>query len=158
MLAEPAVQTVMSAFHMDANGLLRLLAANTLSSSTSARRQLLMAALAELPIVQDVVAAINATTDKDEERRLLSFLSQTFTRAAMNQDLGLKEAVSKRKFYYDRSLAKAYGAGATAPHVAVTRLRVNATQFEDALRFICNPTNMQVRFIIVLLHKASCCL
>ena len=143
--AKPVVDRALRAIHDDTDGLLALLVADASSAAVSAKRQIMMQALGDLPLVQDVVQAINNATTTEEEQRLLSILGQHFTNAEMNNDLGLTKAVTRRKFYFARSHAKAWGAGATAPKIPITRQRVNATQFEDALRWIANPDNMQAR-------------
>ena len=48
--------------------------------------------------MKDIVAEINDTSDIEEQRRLLTTLSQTFSRAQMNNDLGLEQAVSRRRY------------------------------------------------------------
>ena len=144
-LAEPAISTVAHAFHRDGRGLLALLHASYKSERRSARQQVDLSLLSELPLVQDVVEAINDTNDANERQQLLSFLTRTFSNKELNSDdLGLDKVVSRRLFYQARAQSRLCGAGATLPKLDIIRTRVRAENFEAALRFICSPANMQV--------------
>ena len=94
-LLELPIMTILNAFHQDTEGLMLLLAGKV--DSGQKIEEHLKAALADLPIVKDIVTEINATTDHAEETRLLSLLSQQFSLKDLNQNLGLKNSVSKRR-------------------------------------------------------------
>ena len=111
----------------------------------NADRKLMRASVYELPLVTDVVEAINASSDTQEKQRLLSVLANSFTRAELNNDrLGLREEVSRRMFYAARSHLKAFGAGASAPELKKTSVRLRVSTFESAMKHICSVDNMHV--------------
>eukprot|EP00951_Prasinocladus_malaysianus_P013596 scaffold103069_cov34-Prasinocladus_malaysianus.AAC.2 len=149
LLAEKAwlpVKTVLDAIHHDTAGVLRLLLGRAeTEDSTAIQKEIMVSALADLPIVKDVVAELNHATDKAEETRLLSILTQTFSQHQLNEDLGLQKSISRRKFGNAKAHARMYGAGTTKPALLskVTRQRVNPANFEHALHWICDPSNMQ---------------
>ena len=94
------VKVVLDAFHADTVGLLRLLLGRAeTETNKDAKRKMLVESMADLPLVQDIVAAINNANDTDdaaEERRLLSLLTETFRHKELT-DLGFKKTVSKYK-------------------------------------------------------------
>lgn len=92
------IKVVLDAVHHDTVGVLRLLLGRAeTESSTAVQKELLTSALADLPIVKDVVNELNHTTDVAEERRLLSFLTQSFKHSELNDNLGLEKTISRRR-------------------------------------------------------------
>ena len=97
-LLEVPIMTILQAFHDDTDGLLRLLAGKADARSPQAQKRILASSLAEMPLVKDVVNELNSTEDREQQRQLLSFLSQQFSHKELNHDLGLAQNVSRRRY------------------------------------------------------------
>lgn len=102
-LVRPPLELILSAaFPNDAHEFLQIMAATMGMErrESSVRTRLIRESMADLPIVKDVVAAINYTSDRAEKVRLLSVLTSSFSMQNLNSDaLGLGEAVSRRLLY-----------------------------------------------------------
>ena len=93
----PPLKTVLNSFHNDTAGLLRLLASKVeTDNSKSAQQTILTSALADLPLVKDILRELDLATDAHEERRLLSLLTQSFSRNDLNK-LGLQKTISQNR-------------------------------------------------------------
>jgi len=141
---EPAMMTVLGAFHPDREELLHLFAAHKRCSFSSAPRQLTFDQYAEIPIVKEAVESYKLASNAAERQQILSTMMSMFTLEKLNT-LEFDKVVSRRQFHDARAHAAVWGAGRLAPSQAVHRSRVEVTHFEAVLRII-NDAIQQVAF------------
>jgi hypothetical protein len=139
---DPAMMTVLGAFHPDREEVLQLFAAHKRCSSSSAPRQLTFDQYAEIPIVKEAVESYKLATNAAERQQILSTMTSMFTLEKLNT-LKFDKVVPRRQFHDARAHAAVWGAGRLAPSQAVHRARVKVTHFEAALRIISDPDNTQ---------------
>ena len=93
-ILRPAANVLLNAMHPnDRDGQVELLYADLHSRRMPVRKKLVMSTIADTDLVKDLVASYNSCSTAAEQRRILSALSQQFTRNTMNSILDFDEQV-----------------------------------------------------------------
>ena len=140
----PVLRAVLTAYHTDWMGVLKLIASSLKDGKTvaSAQREQQLTLLKATPMFQATVRAYNEAPSTEHRMTVLSLLVQGLTLEEV-QGLELQPHVSKDLFWRARNHALEHGPGLPAPQRQIRRNRWNEASLKDAVAFIFQPSIIQ---------------
>jgi len=107
------------------------------------KKRLVLSTIADSVVVKDFVRSYNDASSSSERRRLLSTLSQHFSRDGLNKMLDFKEKISRRQFHEAGGHAIGHGNGAMPFRTEIHTTRVPAGHFEEIMRLMHREDSIQ---------------